>query len=285
MKFIHLLYIAFTVFMVTACDLEQEINIDLPDFERGIVVECYLEPGKPFRLLMSNAEPYFAPLPPLDETFFDLLLADSAEVNIVHQGTTYSLQNILSFDTDQRKFFNYVAPQIVPANYNIDFDLNIVTKDGSTITATTTILEPITIDSVIVEFEDEPRNDTLFARTLTYFNDIPDQRNFFRRMVHVSSLDSIPLQDFSTDDRFVQDRVVFGTQFEFATGDTVFNTIFHLNEDHYNFLESTQNAVNGNFNPFGQPSPIISNLESDAENIIGIFTGLSFDQVISIIEE
>ena len=124
MKFIHLLYIAFTVFMVTACDLEQEINIDLPDFERGIVVECYLEPGKPFRLLMSNAEPYFAPLPPLDETFFDLLLADSAEVNIVHQGTTYSLQNILSFDTDQRKFFNYVAPQIVPANYNIDFDLN-----------------------------------------------------------------------------------------------------------------------------------------------------------------
>jgi hypothetical protein len=104
-------------------------------------------------------------------------------------------------------------------------------------------------------------------------------------MVNVGSLDSIPLQDFSTDDRFVEDRVVFGTQFEFSAGDTIFNTIFHLDEDYYNFIESTQNAVNGNFNPFGQPSPIISNLESDAENIIGIFTGLSYDRVMSIVEE
>ena len=285
MKFIHFLYIVSAIFIFAACDLEQEIDIDLPDFERGVAVECYLEPGKPFRLLMTNAEAYFAPLPPLDETFFDVLFVDSAEVTITHQGVTYRLQNGFSFDIQQGKFFNYVAPEIVPTDYNTEFDLNIVTKDGKTITATTTILEPIPIDSVVVEFEDEPRNDTLFARTLTYFNDLPDQRNFFRRMVHVGSLDSIPLQDFSTDDRFVQDRVVFGTQFEFSAGDTVFNTIFHLNEDYYNFIESTQNAVNGNFNPFGQPSPIISNLESDAENIIGIFTGLSYDRVMSIIEE
>jgi hypothetical protein len=234
---------------------------------------------------MTNAEPYFAPLPPLDETFFDVLFVDSAEVTITHQGVTYRLQNTFSFDIQQGKFFNYVAPEIVPTDYNTEFDLNIVTKDGKTITATTTILEPIPIDSVVVEFEEEPRNDTLFARTLTYFNDIPDQRNFFRRMVNVGSLDSIPLQDFSTDDRFVEDRVVFGTQFEFSAGDTIFNTIFHLDEDYYNFIESTQNAVNGNFNPFGQPSPIISNLESDAENIIGIFTGLSYDRVMSIVEE
>lgn len=268
-----------------ACNLEQEVDIDLPDFNDGIAIECYLEPGKPFRLLMTNTNAYFDPLPPLNEQFLAAFLIDSADVKIIHEGVTYDLKNQFSFDPDQIKFFNYISNDFVPESYDTPFELEIVTKEGALISSSTVILEPVPIDSVVIEFDDEPRNDTLFARALTYFNDDPDRSNFFRRMLHEGSLDSIPLQDFTVDDRFAEGRFVFGTQFIFAPGDTVINSIFHITEDYYNFLESTQNAINGNFNPFGQPSPIISNLDSELENVIGIFTGLSYDRIEQIVPE
>jgi hypothetical protein len=131
-----------------------------------------------------------------------------------------------------------------------------------------------------VQFND---TDTL-ARVLTYLTDLPNEDNYFRRMLHEGSLDSLPRQDFTTDDRVVEDVVVFGTNYDFEIGDTVINTIYHIDKAYYDFLESVQIAVDGNFNPFGQPSPIISNLEGSA-NAIGIFTGLSYDRKATIIQE
>ena len=43
----------------TACNLEKEVEIVLPAYERQYVVECYLEPGKPFNLLLTKSSSYF----------------------------------------------------------------------------------------------------------------------------------------------------------------------------------------------------------------------------------
>ena len=67
-------------------------------------------------------------------------------------------------------------------------------------------------------------------------------------------------------------------------GDTIYNTIFHIDRAYYNFWESTFNAVSSNGNPFGQPSAVISNLEGNA-GAIGIFTGLSYDRVMTIVKK
>lgn len=272
------LFFAFAIALVS-CNLEKEIEIDLPDYESRYVVECYLEPGQPFSLLLTRTASYFDPFPTSNSDFLDQILVDDAEVTILHNGQTYTLQNGLFFNPISRKAYNYLAPDFIPADYDHDFELSILTPDGKTITATTRILKPVPIDSIVVEFAN---NDTL-ARVLTYFKDIPNERNYYRRMFHEHSLDSIPLQDFATDDGIVDNNIVFGSAYDFAVGDTVFNTIFHIDRSYYDFFNSVQTAASSNGNPFGQPSPIISNLKGTA-NAIGIFTGLTYDRVMTIVE-
>ena len=273
-------YIVIAIFLsaFAACNLEREIEIDLPNYESKIFVECYLEPGQPFTLLMTRTSPYFAPFPDLDLQFLDELLVDSAEVLIKHKGITYTLQNQLTIVNRTGKLYNYKANELVPVDFDDDFELLITTKEGKTITGITRLLPKVPIDSIVVDFVE---NDTL-ARVLTYFTDIPNQTNYYRRMLHEHTLDSIPQQDFATDDRFVEDLVVFGTGYDFTEGDTVFNTLVHIDLAYYDFYNSVQNARVSNGNPFGQPSPIASNLGGTA-GALGIFTGLSYDRIMTII--
>jgi hypothetical protein len=276
---LSLCYATLLLLGLSSCNLEKEIDIELPAYDSRLSLECYLEPGQVFSLLLTKTAPYFAPFPDLDDQFLAGILEDSATVVITHNGINYPLENRLFFNPFTRKLFNYVALVPVPEDYNNDFTLNITTKDGKTITATTRLLPKVPIDSVIVQFAPM---DTL-ARVLTYFKDDTNQRNYYRRMLHKSSLDSIALQDFVTDDRFTDNgRFVFGTNYDFAEGDTIINTLLHIDKTYFDYYESTQNAFFSNGNPFAQPSPINTRLGGTA-GAIGVFTGLSFNRVTTII--
>ncbi|MFN0202181.1 MAG: DUF4249 domain-containing protein [Bacteroidia bacterium] len=265
--------------ILTACNLEKEIDIDLPDYESRPVVECYLEPGQPFALSLSRSASYFDTFPSLDFSFLQKVLISNAQVTISHNGKTYELKNQFFLNPTTQKVYNYFNSEFVPTNFDQKFDLKITLADGETIEATTRLLQKIQIDSIVVQFE---KDDTL-ARVLTYLTDVPNQANYYRRMLHESSLDSIANQDFIFDDRIVEDALVFGTAYDFAAGDTVISTIFHINKDYYNFLESVFNARDSNGNPFGSPNPIISNVRGTA-GAIGIFTGVSYDREIVIVK-
>ncbi len=269
----------FLLFAIS-CDLEQEIDIQLPDYDNGLVLECYLEPGQPFALLLSKSAAYFDPFPTLDAAFLDHILEDSAQVSISYRGNVFPLSNRTIFNPLTRKIYNYINFELVPADFEHDFELKIVTKDGKTIEAVTRILPKIPIDSVVVQFDE--KNDSL-ARVLTYLTDDPNQKNYFRRMLHKGDLDTLPEQDFISDDRIVEDLLVFGTGYDYKLGDTIINTIYHIDDHYFNFLESYLRASVANGNPFTQPSPIISNLNGTA-NAIGIFTGLSFDRKVTILK-
>lgn len=265
--------------LLAGCNLEKEIEIELPAYESKIVVECYLEPGKPYQMLLSRSAAYFAPFDTSSGDLINKLLVSGAKVSISHRGGTVELANQLVVDPDATKIYNYYNVQPVPANYNEDFTLLIELPDGTTITGETQILVPVPFDSIRVEFNE---SDSL-ARVLTYFTDIPDQSNYYRRMLHRHSLDTLALQDFTLDDRFVEDVVVFGTGYEFELGNTAINTLFHIDRSYYDFLESVSNAVQSNGNPFGQPSPIFSNLTGTARST-GIFTGLSYTRQETLIQ-
>lgn len=261
-------------------NLEKEIDLELPLYESQYVVECYLEPGQAFSLALTRSVPYFEPFPSDPLQFVDQILVDSAEVTITHNGQDYVLANGLFLNPFTSKIYNYYNAELVPEDFDNDFSLKITTPDGKTITATTRILPVVPIDSIVVEFDEE--QDTL-ARALTYISDDPNTVDFYRRMIHENSLDSIPDQDFTTNDDFVDDKkIVFGTGYDFTEGDTIYNTIFHIDRAYFDFWESTFNSINSNGNPFGQPSSIISNLSGDA-GAIGIFTGLNYDRVMTIV--
>ncbi len=264
---------------LAACNLEKEVDIELPEYDRQPVVECYLEPGKPFRLLLTSSYSFFDPFG-LDSNFLEKTLLQGATVTIDYDGQTVTLQNIPALETNPFKIYNYTSQNIVPATPGIEYTLNITLPDGKTVTGTSTMLPFVPIDSIRVEWN--PEQDTL-ARMLTYITDDQTQENFYRRLLNYSSLDSVPDQDFLVSDRIsTTELIAFGTGYELTEGDTVFNAIFHISRDYYNYIESVQLAVFGNINPFAQPSPIKSNV-SGTGNPLGIFTCLVYDRDTTII--
>lgn len=265
---------------LAACNLEKDVQIDLPEYNSQPVVECYLEPGKPFRLLLTRSYGFFDPLG-LDSTFLDKTLLSGAVVTIAYNGQVDTLFNQLSAEIEPLKLFNYTGQNLVPADVGMDYILNITMPDGKTITGKTTMLPQIPIDSVVVEWG--PAQDT-FARVLTYITDDLSQDNYFRRLLNYGSLDSIPEQDFLANDRAATtEQIAFGTAYELVPGDTVFNTVFHITKAYYDYVESVQLAVFGNQNPFAQPSPIKSNVSGSA-NPLGIFTCLVYDRQMTVIQ-
>jgi len=262
---------------LTSCNLEKEVEIELPAYERQYVVECYLEPGKPYNLLLTKSSSYFDSISLDPATYLRDLLADKAVVTITHNGTVHELKETLFLNPTNGKFANYASADIVPADYDQEFILKIATKEGKEINAVTKILPKVLIDSVVTEFQDT------FARALTYLTDDQTTTNYYRRTLNFGSLDSIPLQDFATDDKLATtSKFAFGTGYSFAKGDTIFNTIYHMSKEYFEFFRTISIAKSSNGNIIAQPSTIKSNVKGSA-NPIGIFTGLSYDQKMTII--
>lgn len=269
-----------------ACNLEQEIELNLPDYEEKIIVEAYLEAGQPYQLLLTRSSSYFAPFPTnLEETFSQLLL-NGAEVYITHRGNTVRLNNTPGVNPLTGKLFNYAAPEAAVFDTIQPYELEIILPDGNTIESSTRFLPRVPIDSIVVQFREEQDSEVDSARVLTYFNDRPDENNYYRRTLYAYRAGELEtLQDFATDDRIAEGVIVFGTAYEFAAGDTVLNRIYHLDEAYYRFLASLQLAVAANGNPFGQPSPVVPSVRGTADNAIGIFTTLNYAEEQTILEE
>ncbi|MEM6697777.1 MAG: DUF4249 domain-containing protein [Bacteroidota bacterium] len=273
-------YIIALFFFFSACNLTQEVEIELPDYDNQIMVESYLVPGQPFTLLLTQSFSYFAPIPTNNEEYIEQLFVPDAEVIIRYDGKEVQLQNELSFNPFTGKLFNYAAGILVPEDFDSEFQLEITTADGEVITASTVIPEIIPIDSVVVQFDER---DSL-ARALTYWTDMPNKTNYYRRLFAEGSRDSLEI-DFILDDELTDNGLLLaGTNYDFEVGDTIFNTIYHTTEEYFTFMNSVFNAEAANGNPFAQPSSILSNVEGE-ENPLGIFTGLTFDERRTIIEK
>ncbi len=279
----HILYFAAFV-ALAACNLEKEVDIDLPEYNSQPVVECYLEPGEKFRLLLTRSSSFFDPFG-LDTSLLEFAsktLINGATVTISYDGQVETLQNQLEFETDPLKVFNYVGQNTVPFTPGTEFTLNISMPDGTVITGRATMLPLVPIDSIRTEWIVE-KGDSL-ARMLTYITDDVSQENYYRRLLNYSSLDSVPDQDFLVSDRISTTEIIaFGTGYELEKGDTVFNALFHIQKDYYDLVESVQLATFGNLNPFAQPSPIKSNVSGSA-NPLGIFTCLVYDRDTTIVQ-
>lgn len=276
----HIALLVFGVLAASSCNLTKEVEIELPEYASQPVVECYLEPGKPFRLLLSKSSPFFDEIS--IDSFAQKTLLSGALVTISYNGRTDTLSNQLSLEVSPLRVFNYTGQNSVPAAPGTEFSLYIELPSGQgNITGRTIMLNVVPIDSVKSEFSTQA--DTL-ARVLTYITDDLSTEDYYRRLLNYSSLDSLPQQDFLVTDRFsTEPLIAFGTGYDVMRGDTVINTFFHISKDYYDFLESVQLAVIGNLNPFAQPSPIKSNV-TGTSNPLGIFTCLAYDRKVTIIE-
>ena len=264
------LSLLFFLFAIAACDLEKEITVDLPSHESQLVVECYLQVGQPFRLLLTESSPFFDPA--------TIPFVDDATVVIRHNGTTYTLENELFLDPLNFRGFNY-GLDIAPMAFNEIYELEITDRNGNKLSAQTIILDTVQIKEL--ELLDREIDDKFSLLTRV---DDPPQENFYRRTLHLGEniREGVIEQDFSANDELIgaDSELVFGSSFDYESGDTLIAGIYHINEDYFDYLQSIQTAINSNGNPFVQPEVIQSNIEGG----IGIFTGLSLDQETVIID-
>lgn len=270
--------LVFGILFSMSCNLEKQIDIDLPNYDSEPFIECYLVPNQPFRLLITQTSSYFENLTLDNPLFSESFLLQGAQVSIFQGINKYELENKLIIDPNTEKIYNYSNSNSVEYNTIDSFYLEILLPNGDQITSASIFLDTVQFDSIVVQFD---QNDSL-ARTLTYFKDFPNETNFYRRVLTVGETFDEPIQDFVTDDLFIDSVFVFGSGYVFNSGDTVFNSVFHLTEDYHNFLESVQQAIDGSGNPFGVPSPLQSNLLGNAQ---GVFACISESKNKTIIKK
>ena len=136
-KTIQFLISASILFMLTAC--EKNITVDLPAPSPQLVVEAYAEAGLPPYVYLSRSTAYFAPL---DSTALDTYAVTGATVIVSDGSITDTLDEVYP-----GKGYFYLSSKIT-CEAGKSYSLKVITLEGETATATTTIPQPIPLDSV-----------------------------------------------------------------------------------------------------------------------------------------
>jgi Domain of unknown function (DUF4249) len=256
------------VILTVGCNPEKEVEIKLPDYERQLVVECYMEVGEPFRLLVSESIGFFEGA--------DTPIVVGAKVVISHGNVHDTLQQGLSFGLGF-KFFNFASSTIVPPDYNTEYELEVIHPDGRTIRGKARVMPKVDMAEMILSYN----ADSMASLTMRW-RDASGEKNYYLLTLHKGTVfngdpdaDS-PLEfSFTLDDR-IGDGEFFtiGTLFGYESGDTLISTLYHISYDYWRYSNSVDDAISSNGNPFAQPGVIHSSVTGG----LGIFTGFNFDR-------
>lgn len=260
-----------TLVLFTSCDLEKDIDLELPEYEVEPVIQCFLTEDQPVYMLLSYSSSYF------DSISFD---SNDLEALGLIEGATGSI-NVYSNDSfpltpfpggvffsPDNFIFNYFAAPNFPRPYDTDYTLDLNVPGVGQFSATAKIPSPVEIDTMEAVF-----NENNEAIVLTRFLDDASTRNYYRFKLEKfrdGDRDRIYTLELD-DDVFNGEQVTFNTLYEFEAGDTAIATLYHIEKSWYDFIESSEDAASANGNPFGQPSAIKSNIPG----AVGIFTGYS----------
>ncbi|WNJ16851.1 DUF4249 domain-containing protein [Pontibacter sp. G13] len=277
------------------CDLQQEVDLNLPEYEPQIVAESYLQVGQPPVITLTRSASFFEDI--------QLEFIRDAEVTLEHRG---EIDTLVPFEIDftdpdlggvidsnliilleplfGSSLYIYTSLSPLPEDYNSEYRLGVRTLEDETISATTFIPPPVPIDSIVIKFDEDS-----MAAVQTYFFDPPGIRNYYRysfrrRVTEIitdgsGNTDTVRTetidQDFFLDDELTDgETIVVGTLFEYEPEDSVIIDLYSVTEAYFDFGETVQDAITANLSPFGQPTLIQSNVNGGT----GIFTGVSQTQ-------
>lgn len=264
-----ILYLLLPVlFMATACDLEKEIEVALPEHTPQLVVECYLQQGKNLRLTVTESSSYFdAPQPPF---------VPDAQVYITHNGRRIKLNYKPLVSHTAGKYYTHTSTEVMNGKPGDIFGLEVTDNKGRKVTGFTTILPAVKIEEVEWKFNEKEK-----AYLLTSFQDDGNTDNYYRYVTHLDSLNTKPERDFTLDDNLTNGkRTSLGSAYDYDRNDTIIVSLYHIEKQYYDFLNSVENAKSANGNPFSQPSKIKSSVQGG----IGIFTNLAFQRKTVVLQ-
>lgn len=252
---------------LSSCNLQKDIEVDLPALPAQLVTECYLENGQLPRVTVTETVPYLADPAPV-------LPADVTVRLTLANGQVETLRFAPGVDRATRKAYTHVGARRLVARPGDVFGLEVTDSKGRRVTGTATTPASIAIDSLEYKFNGRPVEERE-AYVLTNFRDPAGLGDYYRLQIHRDSIGIAPEIDYDVEDR-LNDGTNFtlGTSYRFDNNDTLLVTLYHFDRPYYLFRQSVQDASNANGNPFAQPSAIKSTVEGG----IGVFTVLSYDR-------
>lgn len=263
-----ILFLIITNLMLIGCS--KELDMDIPEPEPKLVIEGWIEQGKPARVLVTQSVPFFSDL---DSASLMEIPVTRAKVTLIG-ATGYEILTLIP----NLSFFPpyvYNSTEIMGTSNQL-YQLEVEYK-GEKLVATTTIPEPAALDSVW--FMPEAGNDSL-GQIYIRFTDNPSHTDYYRILTQIRGKDKryIPCFASTFSDKYISGQsftlgllrgmgnvLELGENRLFRKGDTVNIKFCTLDKEHFDFWNSVQAEILTSSNPY---SVSYSTIKS---NIIGGF--------------
>ena len=276
--------------LFTSC--QKEIEVDIPDYERKIVIEGRIENGSPAMVIVSRSVDYFAPLNL--ETLMNDVFIKNAVVTVSCGGVSEQLQFTLCEDSPV--YLAYVGRNII-GEPGKRYDLRVEIGD-KVYTSSTTIVEPFHLDSVWLAFANE-QDTTPTTRIQLTDNPATHDYYMFQLKIHGKRLhDRLWVTSFPVafDDATFSGQTVNyeilranpSSLFEstmsdeekdefyrmaYRKGDTIYMKTSLLDYESYLYWSAMTYELSVGQNPFMSPVPVPCNIKG--ENVIGNWCGFA----------
>jgi len=280
----------FLILTISSC--QKEIEVALPDYDKKLVVEGYIENGKFANVTLTRSISYFSTL--TIDTFLQKILIRDASVCV--RSSKGEMEYLtFQFSPDSPMGFAYVGDSIMGelgTSYSLEIKWN-----GNIYTSQTSILQPFEIDSVWFAPQNEGTDSAATIRIL--ITDDGSLKNYYQFFVKVRGkklqdrfwVTSLPvaLDDASFNGQTFNFEIFRANpsnllmssmteqerreyyRMSFRPGDTVFFKYASIDFPSYQFWSSAGSDIAFGQNPFMSPTPVISNIKG--KNVLGVWCG------------
>lgn len=244
---------------MAACDMQQDITVNLPPHKEIFVVECFLEPGQEHQALMTKSVNFF------EGKWLEGI--DGAEIIISSIDGDRTLTNLNKTDTLYYKVFNYYHPDEVVYEEGKEYQITVKYGDEVQASGKTRFLPKVDIEDVYFR----QNADSLLA-TYVEIADNPDEDNYYKVVLKMAGDRTGTNYEGVWDDLDAKDgTLTVHTTHILPPGGPVVVNVYHIDKQYYEFLKSVTQAREANYNPFTQPATIQSTLDG----AVGVFTAIS----------
>jgi hypothetical protein len=282
----NIILITLSAFLFSSC--EKEIKLNLPEQERKLVVEGWIEQGQPAIVVLTKSSSYFDPID--SAALFGSMVTD-ATVTVSDGVTTetLALTTIDYFPPLAYKGSTIIGE--IGKTYTLDIDWN-----GGHYSSVTTIKKTAKWDSLW--FDLKPDDDSL-GNVYGMATDDGTVYNYYRaytKILHVD-LNFVPIYGSVWDDKFFSGQTLTGQMYHgiasniiapddnnkrglyYKIGDTVLTRLSTMDSISYSFWKAAESEIFSGGNPFSSTTSVPTNIVGGA---LGCWTGYgsTYDTII-----
>ncbi len=258
--------IIYLLAMITSsCELDDNLDMDLPEGDPILLVEAYLVEGESLKILVYRSNTLQEPV--------RMNLIWNASVYIIEDNDSLKLKNIINMERATGYLYNYLLDTLVNGSKG-EYNLYIEGEGFKPVSAVCRPVGAVHIENVsyqtsVLEVKsrnlDDPSENYYMLRLNSFSEGYLSEVNQI-----ISDQHTLPEGDITISYPYVE-----GIQ------DSLRVDLYRIDSTAYDYQRSVSNALGANRDPFTVPSPFRGNLE----NAWGIFTCMSRDSYVLYPEE